>query len=159
MHICVRVHINICTTYIYMGWLRPVDSLKSQVSLAEYSLFYRALLQKRPMVLRSLLIEDTPYPTYMYISTLSCASSERCFTSARRDINGCAFFFIYMNIYIYIYIYSCIHLCLHAYAWVCMYIHTLSCASSERCFTSARCDIIGCAFFFIYMNIYKYIFM
>jgi len=28
---------------------------------AEYSLFYRALLQERPMILRSLLIEATPY--------------------------------------------------------------------------------------------------
>jgi len=33
-----------------------VGSLKSKVSFAEYSLFYRALLQKRPMILRSLLI-------------------------------------------------------------------------------------------------------
>jgi len=32
-----------------MGWLRLVGSLKFQVSLAEYSLFYRALLQKRPI--------------------------------------------------------------------------------------------------------------
>jgi len=33
-----------------------VGSLKLQVSLAEYRLFYRALLQKRPIILRSLLI-------------------------------------------------------------------------------------------------------
>jgi len=36
-----------------MGWLRLVGSLKLWVSFAEYSLFYRALLQKRPMVLRN----------------------------------------------------------------------------------------------------------
>jgi len=36
--------------FIYMGWLRLVGSIKSQVSLAEYSLFYRALLQKRPII-------------------------------------------------------------------------------------------------------------
>ena len=30
-----------------------------QVSFAEYSLFYRALLQKRPIILRSLLIEKS----------------------------------------------------------------------------------------------------
>jgi len=30
------------------------------VSFAEYRLFYRALLQKRPMILRSLLIVATP---------------------------------------------------------------------------------------------------
>ena len=44
-----------------MGWLRLVGSLKSYVSFAEYSLFYRALLQKRPMIVRSLRIVATPY--------------------------------------------------------------------------------------------------
>jgi len=44
-----------------MGWLRLVGSLKLQVSFAEYRLFYRALLQKRPVILRSLLIVATPY--------------------------------------------------------------------------------------------------
>jgi len=32
-----------------------------QVSFAEYSLFYRALVQNRPITLRSLLIVATPY--------------------------------------------------------------------------------------------------
>ena len=44
-----------------MGWLRLVGSLKLKVSFAECSLFYRALLQKRPIILRSLLIEATTY--------------------------------------------------------------------------------------------------
>jgi len=44
-----------------MGWLQLVGSLKLQVSSAEYSLFYRALLQKRPIILRCLLIVATPY--------------------------------------------------------------------------------------------------
>ena len=44
-----------------MGWLRLVGSFQSKVSFAEYSLFYRALLQKRPIIWRSLLIEATPY--------------------------------------------------------------------------------------------------
>ena len=44
-----------------MGWLRLVGSLKVYVSFAEYSLFYRALLQKRPIILSSLLIEASPY--------------------------------------------------------------------------------------------------
>jgi len=44
-----------------MGWLRLIGSLKSQVSVAEYSLFYKALVQNRPTVLRSLLIVATPY--------------------------------------------------------------------------------------------------
>jgi len=47
--------------YGHMGWLRLVGSLKLQVSFAEYRLFYRALLQKRPIFLRSLLIVAIPY--------------------------------------------------------------------------------------------------
>jgi len=35
---------------VHMGWLRLVGSLKLYVSFAEYSLFYRALLQKRPAI-------------------------------------------------------------------------------------------------------------
>jgi len=44
-----------------MGWLRWVGSLKLHVSFAEYRLLYRTLLQKRPIILRSLLLEATPY--------------------------------------------------------------------------------------------------
>ena len=40
-------------------WLRLVGSSKLQVSFAEYSLFYRALLQKRHIVLRSLPVGAT----------------------------------------------------------------------------------------------------
>jgi len=46
-----------------MGWLRLVGSLKVWVCFAESSLFCRVLLQKRPMILRSLLIVATPYVT------------------------------------------------------------------------------------------------
>jgi len=48
-----------------MGWLRLVGSLELQVSFAEYRLFYRALLQKRPIILRSLLIVASPYLSAM----------------------------------------------------------------------------------------------
>jgi len=44
-----------------MGWLRLADYFKLCVSFAEYSLFYRALLQKGSLILRSLLIVATPY--------------------------------------------------------------------------------------------------
>jgi len=44
-----------------MGWLRLVGSLKVYVSLEDIGLFCRALLQKRPILLRSLLIVATPY--------------------------------------------------------------------------------------------------
>jgi len=44
-----------------MGSLRLAGSIKLQVAFAEYSLFHRALLQKSPMILRSLLIVAIPY--------------------------------------------------------------------------------------------------
>ena len=50
--------------FAYVGCLRLVGSLKLYVSFAEYSLFYRALLQKRPMIWRSLLIEATTYDVF-----------------------------------------------------------------------------------------------
>ena len=37
--------------HTHMGWLRLVGSIKSYDSSAEYSLFYRPLLQKRPIIL------------------------------------------------------------------------------------------------------------
>ena len=54
---CLEKWLALCT----MGWLQLVGSLKSWVSFAEYRLFYRALLQKRLIILRSLLIVGTPY--------------------------------------------------------------------------------------------------
>jgi len=46
----------------------PIGSLQLQVSFAEYRLFNRSLLQKRPMILRSLSYEATPYPLSRSIS-------------------------------------------------------------------------------------------
>ena len=45
IHKCIEYKRNIA-----MGWLRLVGSLKLQLSSAEYRLFYRALLQKRPII-------------------------------------------------------------------------------------------------------------
>jgi len=53
--ICVN-----CVKIWVMGWLRLVGSLKLYVSLENIDLFCSALLQKRPMILRSLLIVATP---------------------------------------------------------------------------------------------------
>ena len=62
-------HNSVCII-ITIGWLRLVGSLKSYVSFAEYRLFYRALLQKRPMILRSLLIVDTTYHLCITVSMI-----------------------------------------------------------------------------------------
>jgi len=42
-----------------MGWLRLVAYIKFEVSFAKYSLVYRSLLQKRPVILSILLTEAT----------------------------------------------------------------------------------------------------
>jgi len=58
MGISVGVRINVSVSI--MGWLRLVGSLKLQVSSAEYCLLHRAVLQKGPINLKSLLIVATP---------------------------------------------------------------------------------------------------
>jgi len=52
---------HIWTCHItHMGWLRLVGSLKLCISVENIGLCYRALLQKRPIILKSLLAEATP---------------------------------------------------------------------------------------------------
>jgi len=67
--VSVRLHMWLC-----MGWLWLVGSSKSQVSFAEYS--HRALLKKRPIIVRSLLIVATPY---LY-TALMCVRAKRICT-------------------------------------------------------------------------------
>jgi len=45
-----------------MGWLRLVGSLKSYVSFVKETYERDDIVQKRPIILRSLLIVATPYP-------------------------------------------------------------------------------------------------
>ena len=51
-----------------MGWLRLVGSLKFQISFAKEPCKRDDILQKKPMILRSLLIVATPY-THTFIQT------------------------------------------------------------------------------------------
>jgi len=64
-----------------MRWLRLAGSIKLQVSFAEHSLFYWALLQKRPIIFLMLLTEASPY--YMVTRRFSPARG------ASRDVAGC----------------------------------------------------------------------
>jgi len=65
IYTCMYIYLYVLRTYASadngMGWLQLVGSLKLDVSFVEYRLFYRVLLQKRPILLRSLLIVATPY--------------------------------------------------------------------------------------------------
>jgi len=54
--------VHLCDiTHSHMGWLRWVGSLKLQVSFAKKPYKRDGILQKRPIILRSLIIVATPY--------------------------------------------------------------------------------------------------
>ena len=83
-----------------MGWLRLVGSLKLQVSLAKETCKRGYILQKRPIILRSLLIVATPYhDTQIYL-------------------------FMYLHMFMYIYEYVYIYMYIHISNILCIYIHT-----------------------------------
>jgi len=69
-----------------IGWLRLVGSFKLKVSFAEYRLFYRALLQKRPIILRSLLIEKRLVPNKVYRVMHTCM---RQYATANEEESKC----------------------------------------------------------------------
>jgi len=58
-YICVRLD-SMTWANLCIGWLRWVGSIKLYVSFVEYRLFYRALLQKRPVILSIPLSKATP---------------------------------------------------------------------------------------------------
>jgi len=83
--ICICHESFICVTLpLDMKWLRLVGSLELSVSFAEYSLFYRALLQKRRIMLRSLLIIATPYHSYTLGTVYAYAWHDSIICVARR---------------------------------------------------------------------------
>ena len=65
-------------TLIAMGWLRFVGAFKIKASFAEYRLFHRALLQKSPKILRSLLVVAALYSTHCAPLTATAAATLLC---------------------------------------------------------------------------------
>jgi len=78
-----------------MGWLRLVGSLKVKVSNAREPYKRDDILQKRPIILRSLLIVATPY---VYIST---------YTYTYVYVDLC----VYLHIHIHMYVEVCVCVC------------------------------------------------
>ena len=76
-------------------------------SCVEYSVFYRALLQKRPIILRSLLIEATPYLYILYTIHI-CAH--------KQNVHVC----MYIYVYIYIHMCMCTYICMYEYMYLCI---------------------------------------
>ena len=113
-----------------MGCLRLLGSLRLQVSLENIGLFCRALLQKRPIILRSLLVVATPY---VNLSTKSCllVTKELPRPYSSKYLNP-TYIYIYTYIYIDMYIYTHIYIYIHVY----VYTHT-PCRSAE-CYHNSR---------------------
>ena len=65
-------NLHVCTYILHIYGVATISMLlKIYVCCAAYSLFYRALLQKRLIILRSLLIVATPYHMYPIHFTIS----------------------------------------------------------------------------------------
>jgi len=92
-----------------MGWLRLVGSLKLQVSFAEYHLLHRALLQKSPKILRSLLTVATSYAycvcRYMYVYMHVCIS---------------VWMYVCMQACMFVCSFWCVGVCMHASTYLSM---------------------------------------
>ena len=92
-----------------------------QVSFAEYSLFHRALLQKRPVILRSLLFIATPY---QYIYSFSICSIPSIYSTSSIPLYSIPYIHI-SHIFMYIqhiYSFSIHSIPLHRIPWRSAYI-------------------------------------
>jgi len=77
-----RVHYSFVFMGLFCQWLQCVCMhIKLQVSFAEYRLFYRALLHKRFMLLRSLLIVATQRLQCVCMCASSCICNTRQHTA------------------------------------------------------------------------------
>ena len=116
-----------------MGWIRLVGSLKLHVSFGEYRLFYRALLQKRPIILKRLLIVATPY--LRYVSSCACKTYRMC-------VHTYTGIDIFVNMYIHHRIEQenivlgmqyHIHTLMYTYLCTCVYAHIRLCIYTHVC--------------------------
>jgi len=100
-----------------MGWLRLVGSFKIQVSFAKEPYKRDYILQKRPRILRSLLIVATTYLhvlacvkcvcLYIYRWRRSCKFPHRTY---KKMVTVC--------IYKYVYVYVRAHMCVYIYVYI-----------------------------------------
>ena len=127
-----------------MGWLRLVGSLKWQVSFAKEPYKRDDILQKRPIILRSLLAKATPYVLVFLVYVLFFLALvyvlvflaltkgggdggekewEVLFLSLCASVmwfSKCMYIHtnIYMYRYVFIYICIYIHICIHIYIYM-----------------------------------------
>jgi len=107
-------------------------SPKKVISFAEYRRFYRALLQKSPIILRSLLIVATPYglnhftlvteSRHMYVSVLDyfvhvseslCCPHGVCVCVRERVcVYVCVYVYVSVSVYMWVRVYAAPTVCL-----------------------------------------------
>jgi len=136
-----------------MRWLQVVGSFTLYVSFAEYRLFYRAPLQKRPVILRSILSVDTPYQQTSCSTSLEdsgllpqpqwarslvpkasvVAAVYICYTCTH-TYSPYIYAFIYIRIYIcmYMYMYIYINICMYTYSYMYTYCEISSCCGCNN---------------------------
>jgi len=108
-----------------MRWLTLGGPLQLYVTFAEYSLFYRALLQKRPVILRSLLVVATPYRLGPWDSNFSSFSVYSCSSAVLSGCRG---------------IYFCLHKCKKN---LCLFPNVSSPSSVLQC-VAVCCSVLQC---------------
>ena len=103
-----------------MGWLRLVGSLKLQVSFAKEPCKRDYILQKRPMILRSVLMVATPYEIACMPSVWTRFQSGLC-VHMHRVPKKLGFRNSGIRI---VYVYVCIFVHIFVYVYLCAYMHT-----------------------------------
>jgi len=114
---------------IHMGWLQVVGSLTYR-SLMQYRLFCRALLQQRPIILRSLLIVATPYlrhtPAYTPHMPHPCPRTTYATPLPTHHICHTPAYTPHMpHPYLHTYatpLPTCMYVCMYGSLYVCMYV-------------------------------------
>jgi len=90
-----------------VGWLRLVGSLKLQVSFAKEPYKRDYVLQTRPMIFWSLLIDGCFHPVLLQSNRISV----------------CVCVCIYIYIYVYMFMCICAHIYIHIYIYICTHIY------------------------------------
>jgi len=140
------------STYIHMGCLQLVGSLKLQVSFAKEPYKTDDILQKRPMILRSLLIVAAPYRYICYA-------------------NSCTYTYVYMmneschTLSVWLGMshgphYAHIYTCIHTYMWINTYVNLCYVNNlHESCHTLSLCrHRYTCIHMYTYIYVNKYIY-
>jgi len=138
---------------MHMGWLRSVGLIKLQVSFAEYRLFCRALLQKRPIILSILLTVATLYVRilkYSYVLRVMCLWLEShhafaCKAKVTLHVSRCT----HMPGTHYTQ-----HLCMCTHHVIRMHAFGFKAKITLRVY---RCRVQHTGYIYIYINIYTYI--